>query len=115
MLARVIAGCKITPTARAIDSQTVETKESGGPSGYDAGKKIKGRKRHIVVDTEGTPITIAVHDASILDRDDAPDFIMLTLDKAPQLQKLWADGGYQGQNWQPNLRRWVWTKNYWKS
>ena len=54
------AGRSPEPTAAAVDSRPVKTKESGGPAGYDAGKKIKGRKRHIAVDAEGFPITITV-------------------------------------------------------
>ena len=75
----------------------MKTTESGGPSGCDAGKKVKGRKRHIVVDIEGLPIEIAVHAASVQDRDGAPAVILRVLEKAPRIKKIWADGGYQGE------------------
>ncbi len=84
------------PTAAAIDSQSVKTTEAGGPAGCDAGKKVKGRKRHLTVDVEGFPIALRVHEADVQDRDGAPAVILAMLEKAPQVTKLWADGGYAG-------------------
>ena len=93
---RGLEGRAAEPTAAAAGSQSVKTTESGGPSGYDAGKRIKGRKRHIAVDAGGTPIMIRVHTADAQDRDGAPAVILGMIEKAPQVTKLWADGGCQG-------------------
>ena len=76
-------------TAAIIDSQSVKTTERA--RGYDGGKKIKGRKRHIAVDVEGFPIVIVVHEASVQDRDGV--VIRAMLEKTPMVIKLWADGG----------------------
>lgn len=98
------------PTAGVIDSQSVKTTESGGIRGYDAGKRIKGRKRHIMTDTCGHLIAIRVHAANIQDRDGAPEVFVLLKREAPRLRHVFADGGYAG----PKLRgalakigRWV--------
>jgi transposase len=64
-------GCKAGPTAAVIDTQSVKTTESGGLRGYDAGKKINGRKRHAVVDIDGRSLELQVHAASVQDRDGA--------------------------------------------
>src|SRR5580693_4426127 len=58
-----------SPTAAIIDSQSVKTTEAGGPRGYDAGKKVNGRKRHALVDTDGRGLVLEPHPASVQDRD----------------------------------------------
>ena len=74
---RAKAGRHTSPTAGVIDSQSVKTTESGGPRGFDAGKEIKGRKRHIVTDTQGNLVGLQVHTADIQDRDGARGFVPL--------------------------------------
>jgi putative transposase len=94
---RTEAGRNPQPSAGIVDSQSVKTTEKGGAHGYDAGKKINGRKRHLLVDTLGLLLVVVVHAANIQDRDGA----QLLFEKAkgcfPRLQRIWADGGYAGK------------------
>lgn len=94
---RVLAGREAAPTAGIIDSQSVKTTESGGPRGYDAGKKTKGRKRHILTDTDGNLLALVTHTADIQDRDGAPGVIEQAFESFPSLTHLFADGGYAGE------------------
>ena len=94
MASREANGREASPSAGVIDSQSVKTTESGGPRGYDAGKKIKGRKRHILTDTEGNLVHALIHTADIQDRDGAPLLLAEVVNRFPWLRHLFADGGY---------------------
>ena len=86
-----------SPSAAVIDSQSNRISPQGGSSGFDAGKKVKGRKRHLVVDTLGLLLAVAVTAASVQDRDAAPAAVATACAKYTTIEKLFADGAYAGQ------------------
>ena len=83
-------------SAGIVDSQSAKTSENCDAAGYDAGKKINGRKRHLLVDTLGLIIAVVVTLASVQDRDGAKQVFASAADQ-PRLEKVWADGGYRGK------------------
>jgi putative transposase len=83
------------PSAGIIDTQSAKTTEAGGERSYDAGKKINGRKRHIVVDTVGNLLEVVVHAAGIQDYHGAKDLLLKLTETVTSLKRIWADGIYK--------------------
>lgn len=89
-------GRKEAPTAMVLDAQSTRSSPQGGEQGYDAGKKVKGRKRHLVVDTLGLLLAVSVTAASVQDRDGAHPVVAATMAKYPHIETLFVDSGYAG-------------------
>jgi transposase len=89
-------GRDANPTAVVIDSQSVKTSPQGGPKGFDAGKKVKGRKRHLAVDVLGLLLAVTVLPAGVQDRDGAHPLVARAVEKYPSLEKLYVDSAYGG-------------------
>jgi transposase len=94
---RARVGKEETPTAAIVDSQSVRTSPQGGPAGIDANKKIKGRKRHLVVDTLGLLLAVTITAASVQDPHAAPGVVAAARQKYPTIRGVFADSAYQGK------------------
>lgn len=103
------AGRAEEPSVGIIDSQSVKATRTSGTRGYDAGKKVKGIKRHIVVDTLGLLLVVVVHTAALQDRVGAKLVLAQARGHFPRLALLWADGGYAGKliRWTQETCGWV--------
>lgn len=100
---RVREGKDRPPTAGIVDSQSVKVADQAGVRGYDAGKKVSGRKRHVLVDTLGLVLLVCVTAGNVQDRDGARTLLAELAGRFSRLVKIWADSGYAGK-----LVEWVW-------
>jgi len=94
---RLAAGRKRRPTAAIVDTRSVRTGPQRGPRGYDAHKKVKGRKRVLMVDTQGDPLGVRVVSADVQDRD-ALHALAVDLDRHPSLVLVWLDRAFAGDD-----------------
>jgi putative transposase len=106
---RQVDGREAEPSAAVLDSQSTKTTEQGGPHGYDAGKKVNGRKRHLLVDTMGLLLAVLVLPANIQDRDGAKTLLSKVNGHFPRLRVIWADGAYGGElvSWVKQTCHWI--------
>src|SRR5262245_18425900 len=97
------------PSAGIVDSQSAKGTRTSGTKGYDAGKRVKGAKRHLLVDTLGLLLCVVVHPANIQDRDGAKVVLSKARGLCPHLRLIWADGGYAGKlvAWVSSVCGWV--------
>jgi transposase len=95
--ARRELGRKPTPTAAVIDSQSASTTQAGGPRGFDPGKRVHGRKRHIVTDTNGLLLAAHVHPANVQDVHGAVPLLERVRNRFPKLRHVFADRVYRGK------------------